>query len=97
MPWKLVLIRNKGWKPANGRHCMVCECDLVGEKAWVNKNKHRVKYVCQTCFPKIWVEIPSYQLKLKSSLSHLKNGIYRSIHAIGATFCKSLHAEVEKQ
>jgi hypothetical protein len=55
MPWKLIHVRKSGRKPSNGRKCKICEREIVDEKAWSNRNKHRSKYVCKICFPKMWV------------------------------------------
>ena len=55
MPWKLIQIRKSGRKPINGRKCQICDNEIVEEKAWSNRNKHRSKYVCRICFPKLWI------------------------------------------
>lgn len=55
MPWKLIQIRKSGRKPLNGRKCQICDNEIVEEKAWSNRNKHRSKYVCKICFPKLWI------------------------------------------
>jgi hypothetical protein len=54
MPWKLIRIRKSGRKPVNGNKCKVCNQD-ISEQAWSNRNKHRSKYVCKLCFPKLWI------------------------------------------
>lgn len=57
MPWRLIFVRRSGRKPVNSRRCKICEREVVGEEAWRNRNKHRSKYVCKVCFPKMWVSV----------------------------------------
>ena len=28
--------------------------EILEDKVWINRNKHRSKYICKICFPKIW-------------------------------------------
>ena len=55
MPWKLIHVRKSGRKPLNGRKCTICETEIKEEEAWSNRNKHRSKYICKICFPKLWI------------------------------------------
>lgn len=55
MPWKLVRLRKSGRKPLNGLKCKICENEINEDKVWSNRNKHRSKYICKICFPKIWI------------------------------------------